>query len=368
MTAPGGSRPNLEGMARSHLTLAALATSAVAGLDIVRAREFSRRSSNEFDSAQVVDADGRQLLVRAPVSESTAALQAEDLVALHALSRGARSRLPFDVPVIVGQTPEGAPRAVVYEFLPGEVLSPDAVYAGDELAGSIGRSLAAIHALPASVVAEAGLPVLSTEECQSSTLALVERSLDTSLIPATLRARWESALADSALWEFAPTVIHGAVTSDTFLVADERVTAMIGWAALRVGDPARDLHWLSSLRLEAQESVFDAYSNARRATTDRKTHQRSTLYAELEVARWLLHGTQVRSDEIIDDAVQMLDRMVDNVRNDIMNPLSDDTGPIMAISEVEHLLETTPGDRATSDYNGLEPVTDDQAAVSSDSE
>ncbi len=39
---------------------------------------------------------------------------------------------------------------------------------------------------------------------------------------------------------------------------------------------------------------------------DRALRQRAMFYAELEVAKWLLHGTEQRSTEIVDDAVEML--------------------------------------------------------------
>jgi len=62
------------------------------------------------------------------------------------------------------------------------------------------------------------------------------------------------------------------------------------------------------------------------------------LYAELEIAKWLLHGTDSRSNEIIDDAVEMLNRLLDNVQNNVMNPIGPATMPTMAVDEVEEML------------------------------
>jgi hypothetical protein len=62
------------------------------------------------------------------------------------------------------------------------------------------------------------------------------------------------------------------------------------------------------------------------------------LYAELELAKWLLHGTDLRSTEIVDDAVAMLSGLVDSVQNDIMNPIGPQTIPTMAVEEVEAML------------------------------
>ena len=86
-----------------------------------------------------------------------------------------------------------------------------------------------------------------------------------------------------------------------------------------------------------------------RGSGDRHLRQRAKLYAELEIAKWLLHGTETRSTEIVDDAVAMLTGLVDEVENDVMNPIGAQTMPTMAVDEVEEFLaraETSRTDRA----------------------
>ena len=61
-------------------------------------------------------------------------------------------------------------------------------------------------------------------------------------------------------------------------------------------------------------------------------------------------------------------RMVDSVRDELTNPLTDSTGPIMAVADVEAMLENVPGDEWKSSYGGLPPVADDQRERNSDSE
>ena len=77
------------------------------------------------------------------------------------------------------------------------------------------------------------------------------------------------------------------------------------------------------------------------ARVDRQLRQRAMLLSELEIARWLLHGTETRSTEIVDDAVQMLSGLVDEVQKDIMNPIGPQTMPVLGVDEVERLLEQT---------------------------
>ncbi|WP_284297034.1 hypothetical protein [Homoserinibacter gongjuensis] len=75
-------------MARSHLTLAALATSAVAELDVVGAAPFGSAGRGDFDAAVITGRDGRHWIVRVPRSERAEQQQSADLVALRALSQG----------------------------------------------------------------------------------------------------------------------------------------------------------------------------------------------------------------------------------------------------------------------------------------
>lgn len=347
-------------MARSSLTLAALATSAVPDLAVSGTRAHSNGGAGEYDAALLSVRDGDPLIVRVPVSQAAETEQSTDLVALRALTTGIRSRLPFDVPRFLGQAPVGSTRAIVYDYLPGHHIAVEDVPAGDGLAGSIGHAIAATHALPTSFVGEAGLPVLSAAESLASTGSFIETANATGLLPTALRDRWRNAVADHSLWQFQPTVINGGLTADSFLVEDETVTAVLGWSALRVGDPARDLHWLLALDPEATDGALGAYAATRQVATDRQFTQRAMLYAELEVARWLLHGRELRDQGIVDDAVQMLDELVDRVHSNAINPLSTATGPILAVDDVEAMLDHTPGDRAAARSGGMRPVDDAQ--------
>lgn len=326
-------------MARSHLTLAALATSAVAGLDVAKASGFGSDSPGDFESALLTTRDGNHWIIRVPTSERAEAEQSADLVSLRALSAGVRARLPFAISNYAGQTPIGGTRAVVYDFVYGSPLDIAGVPENSPLPGSLGRAIAAIHTLPTSFVADAGLPVLSPAEILRSSITIMDRASATNLVPAALLGRWEKATEDGPLWQFAPTVINGGLSADSFLASEGEVTGLLGWQSLSVGDPARDLFWLLSARGgPLVEAAFDAYSEAR-GSSDRQVKNRAMLYAELEIAKWLLHGTQERSTEIVDDAVQMLHGLVDTVQNDLDQTLSHNTMPVMAVDEVEAMLD-----------------------------
>jgi aminoglycoside phosphotransferase (APT) family kinase protein len=329
-------------MARPPLTLAALATAAVPGLEVRRARTHTRRSQGSYDSVELESNDGRRLVIRAPRSQNAETEQSADLVAIRAMTPGIRSRLPFRVPGFVGQAPIDGTRAIVTEFLHGGVLSADELTQHEGLAISVGTAIAAIHALPAGFIGDAGLPRESTDEARDGVVQLIGRAADTGRLPAAILRRWEQATDDEALWRFRPTVVNGSLTSDSFLVDGETVTAIIGWAGLSVGDPARDLHWLLTSRGSAAEAALDAYTTGRAGGADAHLPQRALLYGELELARWLLHGVKKRDAAIVDDAVALLDGLVSSVHDHSSEPLSPDTGPVLAVGDVERLLDDTP--------------------------
>ena len=325
-------------MARSHLTLAARAASAVPGLDAVAAAPFGT-GDGDFDSAVITARDGAHWLIRVPRNPRAEAEQSADLVALRALSQGVRARLPFAVADFGGQVPVDGTRAIVSTFVYGAkvpVSSWDST-----LAASVGTAIGALHALPSSVVADAGLPTLTAGECQRSCMTVADRAAATGLVPASLVGRWERALEDAKLWQFQPAVIHGGLTSDVVLSSDGTVTGILSWHDLRVGDPARDLQFVLGSRDEGiVESALGAYQRSRGAH-DRQLMERARLYSELELAQWLLHGTETRDSSIVDDAVELLSSLADSLRNDVMDQIGAKTMPTMAVDEVEAMLDRT---------------------------
>lgn len=333
-------------MARPPLTLAALATAAVAGLEVRAARAHTRGASGAFDAVELHSTDGRRLLIRVPRSQSAEAEQSADLVGMRALSAGIRSRLPFAVPEFVGQAPIGPTRAIVTEFIPGAARSADELTADPGLAGEVGRVIAAIHALPAAFIGEAGLPRRSAEQAREAAVEVIDRAADTGRLPAALVRRWEEATDDDTLWRFAPTVVNGQLGADSFLVDGDRVTGVVGWSGLAQDDPARDLHWVLTATGDAAEETLAAYVTARAGEADAELARRALLYGELELARWLLHGVDTHDDAVIDDAVGLLDGLVARVHDHSSESLTTDTGPVLAVTDVERLLDSTPRDTA----------------------
>jgi len=285
---------------------------------IAGTRGYSYGERGDNDSAVLTLDTGAELLVRVPSTTEADTALAMEVIALAALTPGVRSLLPFAIPSVVGgfavaDRELGQVRAVVSELMPGlkfraADLTPDALLVTD-----IARALAAVHRIPGSAILEAGLPVRSAKELRDEANTLLDRAAATRLVPATVLDRWQDRIGDAGLWQFQSTVVHGSVDDDAFLVQDDRVTGLLNWSQLRVADPAADFSWLSGAATGTMDAVIDAYIEESRLTSAAGLRERASLYAELEVARWLLHGVGRREQAVIDDAVLMLDTLVERI-------------------------------------------------------
>ncbi|WP_426169739.1 hypothetical protein [Microbacterium sp. DWRC1-3] len=307
-------------MGRSPFTLAAAVTAALPGAEVTGARSLSADGEGRFDSAVASLADGRELAIRVADDDETARELAAEAIALRALTDGARAMLPFRVPAYIGETRIGDGRALVTELLPGFQIEAPLVPPGRGAAQSMGASIAAVHGLPTSVVRGAGLATRTAEESRAELERLVDTAAATGRVPARLTVRWRDAVADDSLWRFESTVVLGSVQSTSFLFEDDpelgpEVVGLLGWHGLSVGDPALDLSWLSAAP-DAAADVHAAYAGAIDRAPDAGLEVRARLLAELEFARWLVHGDSMHRPDIVDDAAALLDALAEGLRTD----------------------------------------------------
>ncbi len=330
--------PTLNGMAITPLTLAALATSAVPDLQVTGYRGHSHHAEGAF-SAAVIFTDAQQLIVRVPRSPAAEVTQSAEMLGLAALADGARAQLPFQISETMGMTRAGDTRAVVSTYIEGDRVNLDDLEEDALLLQPIAEALAAIHQLPTSLVQHAGLPVRTADDVRKSASKIVERSAETRLLPDTVQARWVETLGWPRLWDFAPAVVHGSFDADRLLISDDRVAGVLGWNELSVGDPAVDLAWLLAANQGVCDGVLARYTRHRGTGGSVELHSRARFYHELEIAKWLLHGVETHDQTIIDDAVQMLDRLVDRLTKlGQPGPIHPATTP----ESVDRLLEDLP--------------------------
>ena len=314
-------------MARSALTLAAAVTAALPGAEVTGARPLSADGDGRFDSAVATLSDGRELAIRVGDDDETSRELASEALALRALTAGARAILPFRVPEYVGETRIGDGRALVTDLLPGFLVDAADVPAGRGAAVSMGRAIAAVHALPASVVRGAGLTARTSDEVRTEIRQLVDRAAATGRVPARLTVRWREAVDDEELWRFESAVTLGGAQAASFLFSDDpdegpQVTGMLGWHGLSVGDPAVDLAWLSTAP-DAAADVQAAYTAASDRSPDAAIGVRARMTAELEFARWLVHGDALRRPDIVDDAARLLESLAEGLRGDDLAVIAD---------------------------------------------
>ncbi len=310
-------------MARSPLTLAASVTSALPSAGVVGAAVLTEGAAGRYDSAVADLADGRRVVVRAPADPDAGIELAAEVRALRALTPGVRGLLPFRVPELLGEAGLGTGRAVVVDFLPGYRVDAAHLPPGRGVATSIGEALAALHALPLSIVRTEGLPVRTPAQVRDDAARLVDRAEATHALPAALATRWRRAVDARRLWSFEPAVVLGGAGAASFLLEDiegvPQVTGVLDWHGLSVGDPATDLQWLASAPAAA-EDVYRAYIAFSERATDALLRERARLYAELEFAKWLVHGHDADRPDIVEDAVGLLESLAAGVHDDDLVP------------------------------------------------
>lgn len=347
-------------MGAHYLELAGYATAAVDGLAIVGANEWTFDANGDYDAAVLRTEDRRMLIVRRPKSAAAAGEQLAISRSLACLTPGLRSRLPFSIPTEIGLLDTPAVQVAVYEFIAGTTCDRIALQHDSLLVADIGRAIAAIHALPKPYLESAGLPVQSASDSRQAVELLMSKARDTGRLPGALDERWGSAVDDASLWSFVSSVIHGSLERGSLLTNGAGVVGVLGWGDLRIGDPAQDMSWLHSVDAAVSRAVFDEYTESRGASVDRQLRQRSTLYAELELARWLVHGVATANEAIIADAEQLLDSLVNRVRALERTELRHETLPVLDLVEVQELLADAGAKNRHPEQRLLRPEAEDE--------
>jgi len=90
--------------------------------------------------------------------------------------------------------------------------------------------------------------------------------------------------------------------------------------------------------------VYDAYSRHSTRAPDPLLRERARLYAELEFAKWLVHGHELGREEIVDDAVALLTALADGVREDDLV-----TDAALGVDGAIALLDRVPDSPAAGD-------------------
>ena len=310
-------------MRRKPIELAAIATAAVPGLTPT-AVSSAPDDPADFDSALLLDSEGKRWRVRSPRhAEASARLETEFLV-LRAFAPAVRAELPFLMPTVAGSVRLGTLSTFVYSHLSGTTRSVEELTTGPgSVAREIGTALAAIHDLPRSLVSNADLPSYTPNEFRQRRLNELDQAATTGKIPAALLRRWEHAMEDVSLWRFNPCVVHGDLHEDNLLIESGRVTAVTGWTDLRIGDPADDFAWLvASNEQDFIDAVLKAYTAGRRDAPDQHLLRRAALSAEFALAQYLVKGLAAGDEDMVSEAEGMLESLASDIAEFGGQPIS----------------------------------------------
>ncbi|OFI39881.1 aminoglycoside phosphotransferase [Arthrobacter sp. SW1] len=349
-------------MRRTPLELAAIATAAVPGL-APTATASAPDDAADFDSALLLDADGKRWRVRSPRhAEASTRLETEFMV-LRAFTPAIRAELPFLLPTIAGTVRQGSLSTFVYTHLAGSTRSIEELSAcSDTLAKEIGTALAAVHDLPQALVNNADLPSYTANEFRQRKLNELDQAATTGKIPTLLLRRWEHALEDIGLWRFNPCVVHGDLHEDNLLVDGERVTALTGWTDLRIGDPADDFAWLvASNEQSFVDAVLRHYTAARRDKADEHLLRRAALLAEFALAQYLVKALAAGHAAMTAEAEAMLKSLADDIGE---QEAADDDAPETAAVPAGVPVTGAPATGASAGAAPVAPAAAPPAVVS----
>lgn len=335
----------------SGLELAAHACALIPDLKVT-ALCAPQDQSDTVQRQGIVDGNGRQWVVCAPLNEASAvAAEAQALVLLILHRAWELGKIPFDVPVIQAQG-RGPKSAGIYlhAALPGSTMQWEELEDSPNLVVSVANALAHLHALSPQVIERSGLPAYQPQALRERLQTLVDEGVKAWTIPANLFERWEAALDNVAFFRFLPSVVHGDMGPEVFTVSGNSVTTISSFARAHLGDPAQDLHWIASHPdPEVWRRFFDTYTAKLGKRVDLHLPTRCQLYSELALVKWLLHGYRNGDDEVIADAQQMLRDLSDEVSDTY---LGDSSSERLTVPETPRVSAPVSGgeDAGNRDY------------------
>jgi aminoglycoside phosphotransferase (APT) family kinase protein len=154
------------------------------------------------------------------------------------------AQLPLAVPVPVGEgrPGEGYPWPwSVYRWLPGEDAAGGRLRDLAEAATDLARFVTALQRIeapgpPATVNASRGGPLALRDAATRAAIQMLAGSVDRGAVTDA----WDAALA-APVWHGPAVWVHGDLTPGNVIVERGRLSAVIDFGALGVGDPAVDL-------------------------------------------------------------------------------------------------------------------------------
>ncbi|MER6761691.1 MULTISPECIES: aminoglycoside phosphotransferase family protein [Amycolatopsis] len=204
---------------------------------------------------------GTELSVRLPRGEWAAGQPEKEARCLPRLA----PHLPLAIPepIALGSPTEGYPwHWSVSRWLPGSPPDIGGLPHPDQTAAELARFVAALHRIPADAALAPGphngfigAPLARRDTETRVAIAETADVFDSS----ALTAIWDAALA-APPWPHPPVWVHGDLHPGNLLMADGRVSAVLDFGGLGVGDPACDALIAWTLLPASAREIFRAES------------------------------------------------------------------------------------------------------------
>ena len=151
--------------------------------------------------------------------------------------------LPIPVPLAMGEPGNGYPwKWSIYRWLEGEPAAIERVDDRNDFAKTLGQFLVALQRADPTGGPAPGLhnffrggPLATYDNEAREAISLIKEVISAS----EAKSLWLAALKTE--WEGAPVWVHGDMSSTNLLVSDGRLSAVIDFGCMGVGDPACDL-------------------------------------------------------------------------------------------------------------------------------
>jgi aminoglycoside phosphotransferase (APT) family kinase protein len=212
--------------------------------------------------------------------------------------------LPLEIPVPVAQGRPGGGYPwfwEIHEWLDGETVpveAIDAITAAEDLAALV----AALQRVdPDGGPPGRGIPLAQRNEEMQPRFARFNGD------PAA-KMQWERALAAPA-WRGPPVWHHGDLDARNWLVRDGRITGVIDWGSMGVGDPACDVMVAWKLHSAAARDAF-----RERLPTDDATWERARGWVVSQAVAALTYYTPENNPALYDEAESWLDLVLSEER------------------------------------------------------
>lgn len=245
-----------------------LVAARAAGLVLDDRRVELDESGADFMVAHARDGSGRRWIVRLPRRPDV--LPRAEIE--RAVLRLVGPKLPVAVPewryftpeVIAYPRMEGDPAATIDLNAGGYLFRFDAAHPPRSFVDSLGRALAALHAIPPDEAGDIGLRVRTPYQMRSELAEQMERAGELLTIPDGLWRRWQRWLAEDSYWPASSTLVHGDLHPAHILIDDEhRVIGLLDWTEAHVADPAMDFTLqFAAMGEVALDALLDGYRRA----------------------------------------------------------------------------------------------------------